>query len=62
MNSVTALDEPSSFRVASYSPEWQHAMKEEIKALHMQGTWCLVIKILSAVIGFIKSRDSLMVL
>ncbi|CAL2258851.1 unnamed protein product [Prunus armeniaca] len=34
--------EPSSFKVASQSPEWQSAMREEIEALHAQGTWDLV--------------------
>ncbi|VVA37253.1 PREDICTED: Retrovirus-related Pol poly from transposon, partial [Prunus dulcis] len=27
---------------ASQSPEWQSAMREEIEALHAQGTWDLV--------------------
>ncbi|CAL8170379.1 unnamed protein product [Prunus armeniaca] len=34
--------EPSSFKAASQSPEWQSAMREEIEALHAQGTWDLV--------------------
>ncbi|VVA41836.1 PREDICTED: Retrovirus-related Pol poly from transposon, partial [Prunus dulcis] len=34
--------EPSSFKAASQSLEWQSAMKEEIEALHAQGTWHLV--------------------
>ncbi|KAI5339079.1 hypothetical protein L3X38_018351 [Prunus dulcis] len=34
--------EPSSFKAASQSPEWQSAMREEIGALHAQGTWDLV--------------------
>ncbi|CAL9028009.1 unnamed protein product, partial [Prunus brigantina] len=36
------LDEPSSYRVARYSPEWIIAMQEEISALNTQGTWTLV--------------------
>ncbi|CAL8169564.1 unnamed protein product [Prunus armeniaca] len=36
------LDEPNSYRVASSSPDWIKVMTEEIKALQMQGTWCLV--------------------
>ncbi|KAI5355953.1 hypothetical protein L3X38_008848 [Prunus dulcis] len=37
-----ALEEPTSYRVASYSLEWTKAMQDEIDALHMQGTWDLV--------------------
>ncbi|CAL9015395.1 unnamed protein product, partial [Prunus brigantina] len=33
------LDEPSSYRVARYSPEWIIAMQEEISALNTRGTW-----------------------
>ncbi|KAI5321499.1 hypothetical protein L3X38_030570 [Prunus dulcis] len=42
MHDSTTLDEPSTFRVASFSPAWIKAMEEEIYALTMQGTWCLV--------------------
>ncbi|CAL2280002.1 unnamed protein product [Prunus armeniaca] len=42
MHDSTTLDEPSTFRVASFSPAWIKAMEEEIFALTMQGTWCLV--------------------
>ncbi|CAL2249145.1 unnamed protein product [Prunus armeniaca] len=42
MHDSTSLDEPSTFRVASFSPAWIKAMKEKIYALTMQGTWCLV--------------------
>ena len=42
LHAILELDEPSSFRVASFSSEWRQAMKEEIDALHMQGTWILV--------------------
>ncbi|CAL9023794.1 unnamed protein product, partial [Prunus brigantina] len=42
MHDSTSLDEPSTFRVASFSPAWIKAMEEEISALTMQGTWCLV--------------------
>ncbi|CAL2280003.1 unnamed protein product [Prunus armeniaca] len=42
MHDYTTLDEPSTFRVASFSPAWIKAMEEEISALTMQGTWCLV--------------------
>jgi histone deacetylase 1/2 len=34
--------EPHSFKAASTIPEWQSAMREEIDALHAQGTWDLV--------------------
>ncbi|KAI5318868.1 hypothetical protein L3X38_038576 [Prunus dulcis] len=37
-----ALEEPTSYRVASYSSEWTKAMQDEIDALHMQRTWELV--------------------
>lgn len=37
-----ALEEPTSYRVTSYSSEWTKAMQDEIDALHMQGTWELV--------------------
>ncbi|VVA36257.1 Hypothetical predicted protein, partial [Prunus dulcis] len=36
------LDEPSSYKVARYSPEWVTAMQEEISALNTQSTWTLV--------------------
>ncbi|BBN69297.1 transposable element gene [Prunus dulcis] len=42
LHAILELDEPSSFKVASFSSEWRQAMKEEIDALHMQGTWILV--------------------
>ncbi|KAI5325748.1 hypothetical protein L3X38_034822 [Prunus dulcis] len=42
MHDSTTLDEPSTFRVASFSPAWIKAMEEKISALTMQGTWCLV--------------------
>ncbi|CAL9022228.1 unnamed protein product [Prunus brigantina] len=35
------LDEPCSYKVASYSAEWRKAMQEEIDALQSQGTWSL---------------------
>ncbi|KAM1246265.1 hypothetical protein ACFX2J_042353 [Malus domestica] len=34
--------EPTSYKSASKSPEWQAAMQEEIDALHAQKTWSLV--------------------
>jgi len=34
--------EPHSFKVASTIPKWQSAMREELDALHAQGTWDLV--------------------
>nr|XP_028953280.1 uncharacterized protein LOC114822633 [Malus domestica] len=34
--------EPTSYKSACKSPEWQVAMKEEIDALHAQQTWSLV--------------------
>ena len=34
--------EPHSFKAASTIPEWQSAMREELDALHAQGTWDLV--------------------
>ncbi|CAL9023862.1 unnamed protein product, partial [Prunus brigantina] len=34
--------EPSSFKAASTTSAWQSAMREEIEALHAQGTWDLV--------------------
>jgi len=44
--SVQSIDlsqvEPSSFKAASIVIEWQSAMREEIEALHAQGTWDLV--------------------
>ncbi|KAI5340798.1 hypothetical protein L3X38_020072 [Prunus dulcis] len=42
LHAIPELDEPSSFRVASFSSEWRQAMKEEIDALHIQDTWILV--------------------
>ncbi|BBH00229.1 transposable element gene, partial [Prunus dulcis] len=42
LHAIPELDEPSSFRVASFSSEWRQAMKEEIDALHVQDTWILV--------------------
>ncbi|CAL9022249.1 unnamed protein product [Prunus brigantina] len=42
LHAIPVLDEPSSFKVASFSSEWRQAMKEEIDALHLQGTWLLV--------------------
>ncbi|CAL2254016.1 unnamed protein product [Prunus armeniaca] len=42
MHDSTTLDEPSTFRVASFSLAWIKAVEEEISALTMQGTWCLV--------------------
>ncbi|BBG96882.1 hypothetical protein Prudu_005830, partial [Prunus dulcis] len=42
LHAIPDLGEPSSFKVASFSSEWRQAMKEEIDALHMQGTWILV--------------------
>ncbi|KAI5312002.1 hypothetical protein L3X38_041175 [Prunus dulcis] len=42
LHAIPDLGEPSSFKVASFSSEWKQAMKEEIDALHMQGTWILV--------------------
>jgi histone deacetylase 1/2 len=34
--------EPNSFKAASTIPEWQSAIREELDALHAQGTWDLV--------------------
>ncbi|CAL9006084.1 unnamed protein product [Prunus brigantina] len=42
IHDTTSLDEPSSYRVASFSADWTRAMVEEISALQMQGTWVLV--------------------
>ncbi|KAI5344250.1 hypothetical protein L3X38_012127 [Prunus dulcis] len=42
LHAIPELDEPSTFKMASFSSEWRQAMKEEIDALHMQGTWILV--------------------
>ncbi|CAL2255541.1 unnamed protein product [Prunus armeniaca] len=42
LHAIPELDEPSSFKVAFFSSEWRQAIKEEIDALHMQGTWLLV--------------------
>ncbi|CAL9001424.1 unnamed protein product [Prunus brigantina] len=42
LNVHIELDEPASYKVASFSPQWKQAMQEEIDALHMQGTWSLV--------------------
>ncbi|KAI5345933.1 hypothetical protein L3X38_013810 [Prunus dulcis] len=42
LHAILELDEPSSFKVASFSSEWRQAMKKEIDAFHMQGTWLLV--------------------
>ncbi|KAI5330224.1 hypothetical protein L3X38_029622 [Prunus dulcis] len=42
MHDSTTLDEPSTFRVASFSPAWIKTIEEEIFALTMQGIWCLV--------------------
>ena len=41
-SSLAHLQEPQSFREASYNPLWQQAMKEELDALHKTGTWDLV--------------------
>ncbi|CAL2255962.1 unnamed protein product [Prunus armeniaca] len=42
LNAHIELDEPASYMVASFSPQWKQAMQEEIDALHMQSTWTLV--------------------
>ncbi|KAI5322358.1 hypothetical protein L3X38_031430 [Prunus dulcis] len=42
LSTITALDEPHTFREASTKSEWQQAMIEEIQALQTQGTWDLV--------------------
>ncbi|KAM1015750.1 hypothetical protein ACFX1T_045360 [Malus domestica] len=39
---ATVTSEPKTFKSAALIPEWQHAMKEEISALHSQKTWTLV--------------------
>ena len=41
-SALAYLQEPQSFREASFNPLWQQAMKEELDALHKTGTWDLV--------------------
>ena len=41
-SALAYLQEPQSFREASSNPLWQQAMKEELDALHKNGTWDLV--------------------
>lgn len=36
------IEEPKSFKTASNMPQWQAAMQDELDALKMQRTWCLV--------------------
>lgn len=42
LTAIDELDEPCSYKLASYSAEWSKAMQEEIDALQLQGTWSLV--------------------
>ena len=41
-SALAYLQEPQSFREASFNPLWQQAMKKELDALHKTGTWDLV--------------------
>ena len=41
-SALASLQEPQTFHEASSNPLWQQAMKEELDALHKNGTWDLV--------------------
>lgn len=42
LTSLSNVDEPHTFKEASTSPHWVHAMQEEIAALELNKTWSIV--------------------